>query len=277
MEKFICKYCGKPVRGKFCNVTCQNKYRALLKRQKYEENPDLCINCGKPLSWKQHCEKGKFCSHNCSATYTNKTRGSLSEEHKQNINKSITDIYRQNSSKSRLKRRLYTCIVCGDKYYYEKGISTKKCCSKDCSIYLKTHRKEFLSDDAIQSLSKAGRKSVYVQGDLRRSKNEIDFYNLCKDYFSQVDANEPIFNGWDADVIVHDYKLAILWNGVWHYKEIFKNSSLKQVQNRDKIKEEEIVKCGYIPYIVKDMGTANHEFVLQEFNKLLDYIKMIEN
>lgn len=273
MKSFICKYCGKPVRGKFCNATCQNKYFALLKRQKYEDNPDLCMNCGKSLSWKQHLEGGKFCSHHCSTTYTNKIKGSLSEEHRQNISKSITSMYRQHPT----RRKLHTCVVCGNEYYYEKEISTKKCCSKDCSIYLKTHRKEFLSDDAKQRLSKAGRKSVHIQGDKRRSKNEIDFYNLCKNYFSQVESNEPMFNGWDADVIIHDHKIAILWNGVWHYKEIYTKCSLEQIQNRDKIKTQEIIKYGYTPYIIKDMGKENHEFVLQEFDKLIDYIKILMN
>ena len=142
-------------------------------------------------------------------------------------------------------------------------------------MYLKTHRKEFLSNTAIRLLSEAGRKSVHIQGDARRSKNEIDFYNLCKNYFSQVEANEPIFNGWDGDVIIHDYKLAILWNGIWHYKEIHKNCSLEQIQNRDKIKEQEIIKYGYYPYVIRDMGKENHKFVLQEFDKLLDYIKSL--
>lgn len=271
MSKNTCKYCGREVRGKFCNVICQNKYAALLKKQNYEVNPDLCMNCGKPLSWKQHLEKGKFCSHNCSATYTNKIKGSHSESHKQNISNSLISRYDQYPK----IRKTYTCIVCGNEYYYEKGISTKKCCSKDCSIYLKTHRKEFLSNDAIQSLSEAGRKSVYIQGDNRRSKNEIDFYNLCNDYFSHVGANELIFNGWDADVIIHDYKIAILWNGVWHYKEIHSKCSLEQIQNRDKIKTQEIIKYGYIPYVIKDMGKENHKFVLQEFDKLLNYIKSL--
>ena len=47
---------------------------------------------------------------------------------------------------------------------------------------------------------------------------------------------------WDADIIIHDYKIAILWNGAWHYKQISKNSSLIQIQNRDVIKINEIKK-----------------------------------
>lgn len=106
---------------------------------------------------------------------------------------------------------------------------------------------------------------------------KLIFYNLCKNYFSQVESNEPMFNGWDADVIIHDHKIAILWNGVWHYKEIYTKCSLEQIQNRDKIKTQEIIKYGYTPYIIKDMGKENHEFVLQEFDKLIDYIKILMN
>ena len=56
----------------------------------------------------------------------------------------------------------------------------------------------------------AGRASAKVQNENRRSKNEIYFCELCENYFNNVKHNEPIFNGWDADVIITDYKLAIL-------------------------------------------------------------------
>lgn len=60
-------------------------------------------------------------------------------------------------------------------------------------------------------------------------------------------------------------KIAILWNGIWHYKQISKSQSLLQVQTRDKIKIDIIEKAGYIPYIIKDMGKYNKNFVEQEF------------
>jgi len=43
--------------------------------------------------------------------------------------------------------------------------------------------------------SKAGRKSVEKQSELRRSKNEKYFCELCENYFQRVRHNEPIFNG----------------------------------------------------------------------------------
>ena len=78
-----------------------------------------------------------------------------------------------------------------------------------------------------------------------------------------------MFNGWDADVIIEDIKTAILWNGKWHYVQLTEKHSVKQVQNRDSIKIEEIIKSGYTPYIIKDMGKYNPAFVEEEFNKFI--------
>lgn len=100
-----------------------------------------------------------------------------------------------------------------------------------------------------------------------RSKNEIYFSELCKKEFKNVKTNEKLFNGWDADVIIEDLKIAILWNGIWHYEKVTKTHSLKQVQTRDKIKIEEIKKMNYIPYVIKDMGRYNIIFVENEFQK----------
>lgn len=85
-------------------------------------------------------------------------------------------------------------------------------------------------------------------------------------------ANEQKFNGWDADVIIEDLKIAVLWNGKWHYEKITQKHSVKQVQNRDNIKIKEIIKCGYIPYIIKDMGKYKKSFVEEEFEKFLNYL-----
>jgi len=83
-----------------------------------------------------------------------------------------------------------------------------------------------------------------------------------------------MFNGWDADIVLPKYKLAIMWNGVWHYKDnIRKGHSLRQVQNRDKIKLKEIRAAGYEPYVIKDMGAHNPVFVEEEFVKLKKYLE----
>src|SRR5438105_380214 len=100
----------------------------------------------------------------------------------------------------------------------------------------------------------------------KRSKNEIYFADLCIQYFGidNVLTNEPIFDGWDADVIIPSLKLAILWNGIWHYQQVRKKHSLKQVQSRDKIKAKIIKKHGFESYVIKDMGKYNKLFVEEQ-------------
>ena len=85
--------------------------------------------------------------------------------------------------------------------------------------------------------------------------------------------NEPMFNGWDADIILPQYKLAILWNGPWHYKQVTKEHNLKQVQNRDRIKKYEIEKTGYTCYIIKDIKRRDKNKIEIEFNRLLKYLQ----
>jgi hypothetical protein len=78
-----------------------------------------------------------------------------------------------------------------------------------------------------------------------------------------------MFNGWDADVVIEDIKVAVLWNGPWHYRKIKSNHSLGMVQNRDRIKIKEIEKSGYVPYVIRDDGNENNSFVESEFNKFI--------
>jgi len=158
------------------------------------------------------------------------------------------------------------CEECGKNYFLNKSKAIKnKFCSKSCQ---RSNWNRFNKD----ILSMAGRKSVKIQGDSRRSKNEIYFFELCDKNFSNVTNNEMFFNGWDADVILHDFKLAVLWNGAWHYKKICKKHNIDQVQNRDRIKKQEIIKMGYTPYTIKDLGKFNKDFVKQEFDKLNQFI-----
>jgi hypothetical protein len=111
--------------------------------------------------------------------------------------------------------------------------------------------------------SKGGKASMYSQNN--RSKNEILFSEYCIDNFNNVLTNEPIFNSWDADIIIEDIKVAILWNGIWHYKKITEKHSLEKVQKRDELKIAEIKNCGYIPYVIKDMGGFDEEKVKTEW------------
>lgn len=213
------------------------------KQLEWESETHYCEKCGKelPKNLKDVFGSGRFCSRSCANSHiqTDEINTKRSNTIKvKNLNK---------------PKKIYYCADCGTIINYGK-----KYCDNCSSI--RKHNKNV----------KAGLASSKVQSETRRSKNEIYFCELCEKYFKEVRHNEQIFNGWDADIIIEDIKYAILWNGKWHYDKITKNHSVKQVQNRDKIKIKEIENSGYTPYIIKDMGKYNKKFVEFEFNKFID-------
>jgi hypothetical protein len=150
------------------------------------------------------------------------------------------------------------CVMCKNEFIPKRP--KRKLCSLGCAHNL-ARTDEYIKGSVING-QKGGKIGASRQ--CKRSQNEIYFSELCAKEF-EITTNEPYFDGWDADVIIHSEKTAILWNGVWHYKQIAKTQSLNQVQARDKIKTAIVYKYGYIPYVIKDMGKYNKAFVEQEF------------
>ena len=298
---FICQYCGKECKSKmslikhelYCLNNPNHKSRDIfkqnaintnkiqtkrkIKNSQKQEYKFICKNCGKEYSLfltENEFNKGKYtkyCSKSCS------NRRILTKEIKEKISNSLKgkNNFRKKQYKVKEVKKSRICKVCGKQYKYIRAYSTKICCSPECSEYLRTHKKDFLSQETLDKFSEAGNKGCNNSFNLKRSKAEIYFYELCKKHFNNVLSNERMFNGWDADIILPDYKIAILYNGKWHYEEISKQVSLIQIQNRDKIKENEIRKCGYIPYIIKDLNKFNKTFVEEQFNLFLEYIRNI--
>jgi hypothetical protein len=150
------------------------------------------------------------------------------------------------------------CIMCQKEFKPRMAIT--RCCSMKCS-------KDIWKTDEYKEKAKINGQNggkVSAQKQSRRSQNEIYFSELCTEYFT-ITTNEQFFDGWDADVIIHSDKIAILWNGAWHYKQISKTQSLKQVQARDIVKTAIIKKKEYAPYVIIDMGKYDKLFVEQEF------------
>lgn len=192
-----------------------------------------CKNCNKKIN-----KQKKFCNNSCSAIFNNKNR-ILSNKTKIKIkNKLLKNFHKSNIIGDFTNIRYYSCSICKNIFCYKRK---KKTCSKKC---LKVILKE--------NARKAGLESSKKQ--VRRSKNEIKLFELLSQNY-KCKHNENIFNGWDADIIIKDLKLAILWNGIWHYKELnFQNHSLRQVQIRDDIKIKEILNKNWNYLIIKDFN-----------------------
>ena len=209
----------------------------------YNQHPSLCNECQKPLSYKQR--KYKHCSHVCGAKGSNRTRAkngfSMPESAKQALSISTKQIQieRRNSKILQYNQNPKKCQICHNPLPYEKR--THKSCSDTC-------KKALLRIGG----QKGGLKSASSPR-AKRSKNEILFYELCQKTFNIVTHNDPIFEGWDADVLIHDHKIAVLWNGDWHYREMgCYNHNLGQVQRRDAYKDKLIAKYGWHLFIIKD-------------------------
>lgn len=267
--------CKKDIKDNkiYCSYSCRNSYvnkhirdytkisETLSKKtkEKYSKNIKKCLFCDKDLPYEKR--NNKFCNRSCSASYNNK-------EIKNNENyNNIRKIKNLKIKKSLLGKGHddveIKCEFCGNNFIVKYSKRKQKFCNKSCSTKFRMSKKE-----NIDFMREIGRKSANKQSKNRRSKNEKYLSELCEKYFKSVRTNETIFNGWDADIIVDDIKVAILWNGKWHYEKITEKHSVKQVQNRDKIKIKEIKRFGYTPYIIKDMGRENKEFVEKEFEKI---------
>jgi len=203
----------------------------------------FCLKC-----FNLHFKEGIYCSRNCANSRTHSIE---------------TNLKRSNTLKNKPKKeklfkekllKEFTCTCCNN---YFLSYTKRKSCTPDCRRKLMT-----------EGSRKGGKSSAAIQN--KRSKDEIKLFDLCVDHFINVTSNDTsIANGWDADILLHDYKIAILWNGPWHYREMgFKNHSLKQVQNRDSIKIKEFQKMGWIVEIYEDRYYSPESAFIELKNKI---------
>lgn len=222
---------------------CNGKIQRSKKEPVTEKN---CLQCG--IIFQPRINRTKYCSMNCSS---NANVEKVKETKKKRNPSKYEKIYKE-------------CVICKKEFISKQGTIL---CSLECSIALQ--RTDEYRERAKTNGSNGGKMSVTSQQ--RRSKNEEYFAELCKIHFGKenVLTNEPMFEGWDADVILPTLKKAVMWNGVWHYKQVSKTQSLAQVQTRDRIKMDVIQKHGYTPYVIVDMGKYNRSFVEMEFECFL--------
>lgn len=234
-------------------VFWQSKAKAeAIQLQQWLNEKHLCERCSKVMVEKYG--SGRFCSKACA------NRKEFSKETRKKISSSVSaaapDIVKVKRAKllNKYEAAPKFCVICNNEIPFE--LRNRKTCSDSC---LSTYRRKqgFQLSTAVNN----------------RSKNEIAFCELCENYFGKENVlhNEQMFNGWDADVIIPSHKLAILWNGPWHYRKITAKHSLEQVQTRDRLKQVEIENCGYTCYIIKDTkGNADLNKVNAEFSAFLN-------
>lgn len=146
-----------------------------------------CERCENIVEISSIKEKDKvYCSRSCANTRTH------SKDTKDKIK------YTLRSKNIRVNKY---CIGCNFDITDRK--KKNKFCSISCSSKYYANTPEGKAH--FQKIGK-----ISASNTVKRSKNEILFFEKCSDYFKNVENNIPIFNGWDADIIIHDIKVAVL-------------------------------------------------------------------
>jgi len=215
----------------FCNSNCCNLSRT---KKHYDV---ICVTCEKPVNkTNSDMQKSKnhFCSRSCAAKHNNANRLPTSEETKIKISNSLK-ARKKDIDSPKIYTKSYECVVCNSNFTISTHNKRKTCDNPECRRVL---------------FQQGGKKSASVTRN--RSKDEIDLFNLCSQYFTKVESNKLIIDGWDADIVIND-NILVLWNGPWHYMNIkMKGVSLKKIQTRDYIKMNLFLDHGYHVIVYED-------------------------
>lgn len=257
------------------NNYCSNKCQSSFNKKTINLS---CKKCGiiftKKLRYhKKNIKKSKtgnfYCSKKCASTDIKKSsrqKNELSIKLKQiYVDKLIKQGYKAEDfimykGKLRCKSKKCICKVCDKEFNW---VIFKKTCSQSCLNII--NRKSSILAGKLSSS-----KSYQIKS---RSKNERLMYKKIKDVYSDALHNYRAFDGWDADIVIPSLKIAIHWNGVWHYKNVYNNEYgeklFESVKAKDILKYKAIEEKGYTNYIIVDMGRFNINKVNYEFDVFL--------
>lgn len=167
------------------------------------------------------------------------------------------------SKESKLKKSIFIekkCLSCKKTIHLPMFKKNQTCCNIYCF-------REYCRVSG--RYSQMGKKSAQVQS--KRSKNEILLAELLSKEYS-IETNFKLIDNWDCDIYIKELNLAILWDGQWHRVQISKKQSLKQVQNRDRIKRELFIEKGVNIITINDYGKYNQEFVKIKCEEVIEIL-----
>lgn len=266
------KYQSK-ISGSGYSPICGKECQKLFRKSRVAVNCDYCNNIFEKVLAEIKNTSHNFCNHSCAANFINNKRKFLSKNIEANC-KYCNRIFLVNLGSAKK-----VCDPCKKirKRRFKSKLKESKCLTCENILFSISGKKKYCDPCRSIFFKAFGKKLATIQ--CRRSKNEIYFADLCIQEFKHVTTNDPIFvskyGAWDADVVIHDFKIAALWNGVWHYKKVREGHSVKQVRARDKIKMDVIRANGFISYIIKDEDKHNKKFVEEQFIIFKEFLKRL--
>lgn len=152
----------------------------------------------------------------------------------------------------------YYCAYCGKIVKRSPGVLRK---SKSGRVFCN-------SSCAASYNNKVKRKS-------RRSKCEIMLLFMLQQEFPDhkfVPNNKTMLDGYEIDIAIPSLSLGIEWNGIVHFKPIYGQARLSEVQKRDQIKREIAQKKGITLIVVPDLVSTKAR-VREAFIEIAKFIR----
>jgi very-short-patch-repair endonuclease len=169
--------------------------------------------------------------------------------------------------------------LCKGEYYHKTNTITKPCtwCGKIVTRGLGELKKNLSRDIFCDSSCSASYHNTKRRKS-RRSKSEKLLFDLLVAEFTDMKilANDKeMLNGYEVDIALPEIKLAIEWNGIVHFKPIYGQTKLDNIQQRDVEKQKIAQKKGINLIVVPDLVSKDH-YVREAFQKIKKIINELK-
>lgn len=127
-------------------------------------------------------------------------------------------------------------------------------------------QKPIIRKKQLKKLEEAGRLG---------SKPEIQFFNKIKDNLTLevIHHDYDLLPPFEIDITIPELKIAIMWDGIGHFKPIFGEKVFKQVVYRDSFKLISLKEKGWSCFVVKDLNSkVKSSFIDEKFEELKNLI-----
>jgi len=134
-----------------------------------------------------------------------------------------------------------------------------------------------LSENNFCNKSHAAFFNSKIRKGCRRSKAEILLFNLLVKEFPTIKFipnDREMLNGYEVDIAVPEISLGIEWNGIIHFKPIYGQERLNNIQRKDAEKQKIAIENKINLIVIPDFSN-NQKYTEKCFSEIREIIKQL--